>query len=151
MNGWAMTLNGLVSVVLAGLDGIGIEKAVGLGAALIFVGAFILQFFSIYRHRGRDAVVSMMTWVLVACLCMTVAGYYWQQQRDFFQVVLLLFLAGGALSCFMLSAMSRQTLAEESARRKGESIVPSEREAQAEQLAADIRARFADARRRKTA
>ena len=74
-----------------------------IGASLIFVGVFVLQFFAIYRHGGRDAVVSMLTWLLVACLCLTVAGYYWQQERDVFQAVLLLILTGGALSCFLFS------------------------------------------------
>ena len=146
-----ITIKNLLPVVVAGFTDHGFEKALSVVASLIFVGAFILQFFSIYRHGGRDAVVSMLTWVLVACLCTAVAGYYWQQQRDFFQVVLLLILTGGALSCFLISIIARSTLDEEVARRKGEASPDTTRDDQLEHAAAAIRERLAVARKRKEA
>src|ERR1035437_10327031 len=108
--------------IAAGFQVIALEKAVSIGGSLIFVGVFMLQFFSIYRHGGRDAIVSMLTWLLVACLCLAVAGYHWQQQRDFFQAILLLCLAGGAISCFLISLISRKTLEQEAERRKSEAV-----------------------------
>lgn len=146
-----ITIKNLLPLVLAGYDELGFEKALSVVASLIFVGAFILQFFSIYRHGGRDAVVSMLTWVLVAGLCAAVAGYYWQQQRDFFQVVLLLILTGGALSCFLISIIARGTIEEEVQRRKAEVGPDSSRDDQLEHTAAAMRERLALARKRKEA
>ncbi len=133
----------------ADFENIAFDKALSIFASLIFVGAFMLQFFSIYRHGGRDAVVSMLTWLLVACLCLTVAGYYWQQERDFFQAVLLLFLTGGALSCFLVSLVSRKTLDQESARRKVEVASAPSKTDQFVVAAAEFRERLAQARSRK--
>jgi vacuolar-type H+-ATPase subunit I/STV1 len=138
--------------VAASFQEISLEKVVSIGGSLIFVGVFILQFFSIYRHGGRDAIVSMLTWLLVACLCLAVAGYYWQQQRDFFQAVLLLCLAGGALSCFLVSLISRDTLKQEAERLKSEAMVmPNKSAEEANAAAAAIRERLAKARHRKEA
>jgi len=135
----------------ANFQEVALEKVVSIGGSLIFVGVFVLQFFSIYRHGGRDAIVSMLTWLLVACLCLAVGGYYWQQQRDFFQAVLLLCLAGGALSCFLISLISRKTLEEEAERRKSEvASVPSSSD---QMIAAStaMRERLAKARHRNEA
>jgi uncharacterized protein involved in response to NO len=134
----------------ASLEALGFEKVLSVVASLLFVGVFILQFFSVYRHGGRDAVVSMMTWVLVACLCAALAGYYWQQQRDFFQVVLLLILTGGAISCFLLSIIARVTLGEEAERRRTErGEITANRDDQVSQAIADMRGKIALARQRK--
>ncbi len=145
------TINNLLLLVAAGYDEIGFDKALSVVASLIFIGTFILQFFSIYRHGGRDAVVSMLTWVLVACLCAAMAGYYWQQQRDFFQVVLLLILTGGALSCFLISIFARNAIEDEVERLKAESGQETNREDQIEQAAAAMREKLAIARKRKEA
>lgn len=139
---------GLLAVSPA-LGEVALDKAISMGASLIFVGVFVLQFFSIYRHGGRDAVVSMLTWLLVACLCLTVAGYYWQQERDVFQAILLLILTGGALSCFMISFASRATIDMEIERRSHDSAAVSEKTAQLEQASAEFRERLAKARQRK--
>lgn len=135
--------------IAPGFGEIAFDKVVSIGASLIFVGVFVLQFFSIYRHGGRDAVVSMLTWLLVACLCLTVAGYYWQQERDVFQAVLLLTLTGGALSCFLISFVSRTTLDLELERRNFDISTVSSRSAQVEVAAAEFRERLAKARERK--
>ena len=132
----------------ASFQDIPLDKVVSIGGSMIFVGVFILQFFSIYRHGGRDAVVSMLTWLLVACLCLAVAGYYWQQQRDFFQAILLLCLAGGAVSCFLISLLSRKTLEQEVVRRKSEAVAMPSTSNQASAAAAAIRERLAKARQR---
>lgn len=138
-------------LLLSGIHDLDIEKLLSVIASLIFVGAFVLQFFSIYRHGGREAVVSMMTWVLVASLCSALAGYYWQQQRDFFQVILLLILSAGALSCFLISALSRKTLEQEIQRRKIEDAPANHQlEAEIANTASTMRHRLAQARQRKT-
>ncbi|MBP9713510.1 MAG: hypothetical protein KBD60_07430 [Sterolibacterium sp.] len=142
------TLKDALLLIATSFDALGYEKALGMLASLIFVGVFILQFFSIYRHGGRDAVVSLLTWVLVACLCASLAGYYWQQQRDFFQVVLLLILTAGALSCFLLSIVARSTLNEEVERRKGDAVADAPRDDQFAQVAKTMRERIALARQR---
>ncbi|HQW20386.1 MAG TPA: hypothetical protein PLI90_06910 [Rhodocyclaceae bacterium] len=135
----------------ANLQDVPLDKVASIGASMIFIGVFILQFFSIYRHGGRDAVVSMLTWLLVACLCLAVAGYYWKQERDFFQAILLLCLTGGAISCFLVSLLSRKTLVQESERRKSETAVTPGYSDQAVIAANAVRERFAQARTRKEA
>lgn len=142
------TFASLVPTV-AKLQEVPLEKVASIGASMIFVGVFVLQFFSIYRHGGRDAVVSILTWLLVACLCLAIAGFYWQQERDFFQAVLLLCLAAGAVSCFLVSLASRKTLEKEAGRRKSEAA-PSSAAASAQVMSSvdAMRQRFARARTR---
>ncbi len=145
-----MAFKSWLPLLMSAVQDMDFDKVLSICASLVFIATFILQFFSIYRHGGRDAVVSMMTWVLVAGLCTALAGLYWQQQRDFFQVVLLLILAGGALSCFLISAMSRETLQQEVARRKGEAAGGvSALDSAIEDKAAAMRERLALARQRK--
>ena len=145
-----MAFKSWLPLLMSAVQDMDFDKVLSICASLVFIATFILQFFSIYRHGGRDAVVSMMTWVLVAGLCTALAGLYWQQQRDFFQVVLLLILAGGALSCFLISVMSRETLQQEVERRKGEAAgEASALDSAIEDKAAAMRERLALARQRK--
>ena len=141
----------VLQLLQASYDALGFEKVLSLTASFIFVGVFLLQFFSIYRHGGREAVVSMLTWVLVAGLCTVLAGYYWQQQRDFFQVVLLLILTVGALICVLMSYMARSTIAEEVVRRQMESTGAREisHDDEMDQAIVAMRDRLALARKRK--
>ena len=139
----------VLQVLQASYDALGFEKVLSLTASFIFVGVFLLQFFSIYRHGGREAVVSMLTWFLVAGLCTVLAGYYWQQQRDFFQVILLLILTAGALSCLLMSYMARNTIAEEVVRRQTESTAMAAHPDSMDQAIAAMRDRLALARKRK--
>lgn len=139
----------VLQILQASYDALGFEKVLSLTASFIFVGVFLLQFFSIYRHGGREAVVSMLTWFLVAGLCTVLAGYYWQQQRDFFQVILLLILTAGALSCLLMSYMARNTIAEEVVRRQAESTVMATHPDPMDQAIVAMRDRLALARKRK--
>lgn len=139
----------VLQLLQASYDALGFEKALSLTASFIFVGVFLLQFFSIYRHGGREAVVSMLTWFLVAGLCTVLAGYYWQQQRDFFQVILLLILTAGALSCLLMSYMARHTIAEEVVRRQTESTMMAVHPDPMDQAIVAMRDRLALARKRK--
>ncbi len=145
-----LVLKSWLPLLQSAVQELGFDKILSVIASLVFIATFILQFFSIYRHGGRDAVVSMMTWVLVAGLCTALAGLYWQQQRDFFQVILLLILAGGALSCYLISILSKETLKQEVERRRFEKPVSSALDSAVEDKAAAIRERLALARQRKS-
>ena len=44
---------------IANLQDVPLDKIASIGASMIFIGVFVLQFFSIYRHSGRDAVAGI--------------------------------------------------------------------------------------------
>lgn len=119
------------------------ESAVVLivSVAIAFI-AISLQFITVLRHRGQDAVVNSFTWLLLAGFAAAVGAMVWQRHGDFFLMLTLEILASGALSGYLLNLRYRRLLAEVSAQREAAEYVPTEHE----NVAAALRERLRAAR-----
>jgi uncharacterized membrane protein YfcA len=71
-------------------------------ATAIALGAIVLQFITLMRHDGRQAVVSSLTWVLLAGFAALMGALFYQTLQDFFLVLLMALLVAGATAGFVL-------------------------------------------------
>lgn len=104
-----------------------IESAVVLIISSAFAFAAItLQFLTVLRHKGQEAVVDAFTWVLLGAFSALVGALVWQQHGDFFLMLVLEFLAAAAISGYLLSLRYRKLLSDVEEDRKKKSRVPTE-------------------------
>lgn len=81
-------------------------------ATAIATGAVLMQFLTLMRHHGEDAVVSSFTWLLLALFSVTMGAYFWRQYDDYFLVLLMGVLASGAIASYILNLSKREVIDE---------------------------------------
>lgn len=110
-----------------------------LSVAVAFV-AICMQFLTVLRHGGKDAVVSSFTWLLLASFAAAVGALVWQEHGDFFLLLLMELLASGALAGGILNLRYRKLLREVARERAAANHTPTEFEDVAEALRRKLRA-----------
>jgi hypothetical protein len=116
------------------------ETAVMLivSVAVAFV-AITLQFLTVLRHKGQDAVINSFTWLLLAAFAAAAGGLIWQRHGEFFLTLLMEILASGALAGTILNLRYRKLLKEVAKQRQRPEHVPREFENVAEALRLKLR------------
>lgn len=90
-----------------------LDPIAGIGVIVstaIAFGAIVMQFLALLRHQGDEAVVSSMTWLLLASFSVAMGAYFWREFSDFFLVVLMGLLALGAVAGYLLNLSKREML-----------------------------------------
>jgi hypothetical protein len=76
----------------------------------IATGAVLMQFLTLMRHEGEEAVVSSYTWLLLASFAVAMGAFFWRQHGDYFLVLLMGVLASGAMATFILNLSKRDVI-----------------------------------------
>jgi uncharacterized membrane protein YfcA len=90
-----------------------LDPLAGIGVIVstaIAFGAIVMQFLALLRHQGEEAVVSSLTWLLLASFSVAMGAYFWREFSDFFLVLLMGLLALGALAGYLLNLSKREML-----------------------------------------
>lgn len=76
----------------------------------IATGAVLMQFLTLMRHEGEEALVSSFTWLLLASFAVTMGAFFWRQYGDYFLVLLMGVLASGAIASYILNLSKRDVI-----------------------------------------
>ena len=76
----------------------------------IAIGAVFMQFLTLLRHEGEDAVASSFTWLLLASFAIAAGAFFWRQFGDYFLALLMGLLASGAMASFILNQTKRDVI-----------------------------------------
>lgn len=109
----------------------------------IAFGAIVLQFFAVLRHDAQQAVLSSMTWLLLAAFGAAMGAYFHRSLGDFFLVLLMALLSAGGVAGLLLHLSRRATIAQA---REERLIHRLSRRLSAEETAAKLRQKLAQAR-----
>lgn len=110
-----------------------------LSVGVAFV-AITLQFLTVLRHAGKDAVVNAFTWLLLAAFSAAVGALLWQRHGEFFLMLVMEILASGALAGTILNIRYRRMLGEIEKERQAPEYAPTEFENVAAALQNKLRA-----------
>lgn len=126
--------------------GVDIETATVLILSVgVAFAAITLQFLTVLRHKGKDAVVNAFTWLSLAAFSASVGALLWQRHGEFFLMLVMEILASGAIAGTILNLRYRKMLAAIAQERKAPEYVPTE----FENVAASLRNKLRAAREQK--
>ncbi len=123
-----------------------IDPVAGFGVIVftaVALGAIIMQFLTLVRHEGEQAVVSSMTWLLLASFSVAMGAYIWREYSDYFLVLLMGLLAAGAIAGYMLTLSKREIIDRVRRTRR----VTGGRRAEVQNAASSLRIKLRHARR----
>jgi len=109
----------------------------------IAFGAIVLQFIAVLRHDAHQAVLSSMTWLLLAAFAAAMGAYFHQTLGEFFMVLLMALLSAGGLAGLILNLGRREVIQRAIEEQHTRFAPPT-----AEQAAAELRRKLDKARRK---
>ena len=86
--------------------------AVVIISTAIALGAIVLQFITLMRHDGREAVLSSITWLLLAAFAALMGAVFYHTLHDFFLMLLMAMIVAGATAGLVLHYIKSEQIRE---------------------------------------